>query len=138
MTWVDDVLLAGPDDEVCFRFPETVDRRKLRQLVQDRQTELAQAGFRPGGAVALRLPPSMAYVTHLLAIWRGGGQAILLDHRLTDYEVRRAVERLVPQVVVSPEHPVAAGLRTFVEVETSLASYSGHPAGTGHAVVQLS
>lgn len=136
--WVDDVLLAGPDDGVCFRAPDPIDRGKLRQLVLDRQKELAKSGFRPGGAVALRLPPSMAFVTHLLAIWRGGGQAILLDHRLTDYEVRRAIERLVPQVVVSPERPVPAGLRTFVEVDTDVASYSGHPAGTAHAVVQLS
>ncbi|RZU19489.1 acyl-CoA synthetase (AMP-forming)/AMP-acid ligase II [Kribbella rubisoli] len=136
--WVDDVLLAGPDDEVCFRLPDPIDRLNLRRLVLGRQTELAQSGFRPGGAVALRLPPSMAFVTHLLAIWRGGGQAILLDHRLTDYEVRRAIERLVPQVVVSPERPVQSGLRTFVEVDTDLASYSGHPAGTSHAVVQLS
>ena len=86
---------------------------KLRRLVRDRQTELAQSGFRPGGAVALRLPPSMAFVTHLLAVWRSGGQAILLDHRLTDYEVRRAIERLVPQVVVSPD---AAGAGRVADV----------------------
>ena len=136
--WVDDVLLAGPAADICFRLPEPVEREKLRRLVRDRQSDLARSGFRPGGAVALRLPPSMAFVTHLLAIWRSGGQAILLDHRLTDYEVRRAIERLVPQVVVSPARPVPAGLRTFVEVDTDLASYSGHPAGTSHAVVQLS
>jgi acyl-coenzyme A synthetase/AMP-(fatty) acid ligase len=136
--WVGDVLLAGPAGDICFRLPDPIDREKLRRLVRDRQTELARSGFRPGGAVALRLPPSMAFVTHLLAVWRGGGQAILLDHRLTDYEVRRAIERLVPQVVVSPARPVPAGLRTFVEVDTEVAGYSGHPAGTTHAVVQLS
>ena len=80
----------------------------------------------------------MAFITHLLAVWRSGGQAILLDHRLTDYEVRRAIERLVPQVVVSPERAVPSGLRTFVEIDTAVASYSGHPASTSHAVVQLS
>jgi acyl-coenzyme A synthetase/AMP-(fatty) acid ligase len=136
--WVDDVLLAGPASDICFRLPTPVDRGMLRRLVRDRQSELAESGFRPGGAAALRLPPSMAFVTHLLAVWRGGGQAILLDHRLTDYEVRRAIERLVPQVVVSPERSVSSGLRTFVEVDTSVASYSGHPANTAHAVVQLS
>ncbi|MEU4191009.1 AMP-binding protein [Kribbella sp. NPDC026611] len=136
--WVDDVLLNGPDRDICFRLPEPVDRAKLRELVYQRQKELAQSGFRPGGAAALRLPPSMAFVTHLLAIWRSGGQAILLDHRLTDYEVRRAIERLVPQVVVSPERPVPAGLRTFLDVDAAVSSYSGHPAGTTHAVVQLS
>jgi acyl-coenzyme A synthetase/AMP-(fatty) acid ligase len=136
--WVDEVLLAGPASDICLRLPEPVDRANMRRLVAERQTELAQAGFRPGGAAALRLPPSMAFVTYLLAVWRSGGQAILLDHRLTDYEVRRAIERLVPQVVVSPERQVPAGLRTFVDVDTAVASYSGHPAGTAHAVVQLS
>nr|WP_202797044.1 AMP-binding protein [Kribbella flavida] len=110
----------------------------LRRLVRDRQAELAESGLRAGGAAALRLPPSMAFVTYLLAVWRSGGQAILLDHRLTDYEVRRAIERLVPQVVVSPQRPVASGLRTFVDVDADVASYCGHPAGTAHAVVQLS
>ncbi len=107
--WVDEVLLAGPASDICFRLPEPIDRAKLRRLVRVRQSELAEAGLRAGGAAALRLPPSMAFVTHLLAVWRSGGQAILLDHRLTDYEVRRAIERLVPQVVVSPTHPVPAG-----------------------------
>jgi acyl-coenzyme A synthetase/AMP-(fatty) acid ligase len=136
--WVDDVLLAGDGSDVCFSLPTPIDRGMLRRLVRDRQSELADSGLRPGGAAALRLPPSMAFVTHLLAVWRSGGQAILLDHRLTDYEVRRAIERLVPQVVVSPERPVPSGLRTFVEIDTAVASYSGHPANTAHAVVQLS
>ncbi|WP_198676154.1 class I adenylate-forming enzyme family protein [Kribbella monticola] len=136
--WVDDVLLAGDASDVCFSLPAPIDRSMLRRLVRDRQSELADSGLRPGGAAALRLPPSMAFITHLLAVWRSGGQAILLDHRLTDYEVRRAIERLVPQVVVSPERPVPSGLRTFVEVDTAVASYSGHPASTAHAVVQLS
>lgn len=136
--WVDEMLLAGPAGEVCFRLPAPVDRGMLRRMVRDRQSELMSAGLRAGGAAALRLPPSLAFVTHLLAVWRNGGQAVLLDHRLTDYEVRRAIERLVPQVVVSPERALPSGLRTFVEVDTSVASYSGHPAGTAHAVVQLS
>ncbi|WP_344221460.1 fatty acid--CoA ligase family protein [Kribbella sancticallisti] len=136
--WVDDVLLAGEASDVCFRLPTPIDRGMLRRLVRDRQSELAESGLRPGGGAALRLPPSMAFITHLLAVWRLGGQAILLDHRLTDYEVRRAIERLVPQVVVSPERTVAPGLRTFVDVDTAVASYSGHPAGTAHAVIQLS
>ncbi|MEU0089420.1 class I adenylate-forming enzyme family protein [Kribbella sp. NPDC006257] len=136
--WVDDVLLAGDASDVCFSLPAPIDRGMLRRLVRDRQSELADSGLRPGGAAALRLPPSLAFITHLLAVWRSGGQAILLDHRLTDYEVRRAIERLVPQVVVSPERSVPSGLKTFVEVETTVASYSGHPANTAHAVVQLS
>ncbi|NOL42308.1 acyl--CoA ligase [Kribbella sandramycini] len=136
--WVDEVLLGGAAARVGLRLPEVVEVGKLRRLVRERQRELARSGLRAGGAAALRLPPSLAFVTYLLAVWRSGAQAILLDHRLTDYEVRRAIERLVPQVVVSPQRPVVAGLRTFVDVEADVASYSGHPASTSHAVVQLS
>jgi 3-hydroxy-4-methylanthranilate adenylyltransferase len=134
--WVEDVVLAGPADEICFRLPDPIVRGKLRRLVRERQSELAQAGLRRRGAAALQLPSSMAFVTYLLAVWRSGGQAILLDHRLTDQQVRRAIERLVPQVVVSASRPVASGRWGFVEVETDVASYSGYPARTPHAVVQ--
>ena len=75
----------------------------------DAQARLGAAGLRPGGAAALRLPPSLAYVVNLLATWRSGAQAILLDHRLTDHEVDRALARLTPQVVVARSAPAAAG-----------------------------
>ncbi|WP_328990927.1 acyl--CoA ligase [Kribbella sp. NBC_01245] len=136
--WVEEVLLAGQADDVCFRLPAVIDRGMLRRLVSERQSELADAGLRAGGSAVLRLPPSIAFVAHLLAVWRTGAQAILLDHRLTDHEVRRAIERLVPQVVVEPSGPTAGGLRTFHDIQTTVASYSGRPAATSHAVVQLS
>ena len=100
--WVDDVLFAGRPTDVCLRLPEPVDRATLHRLVTDAQDRLTAAGLRPGGAAALRLPPSLAYVVNLLATWRAGAQAILLDHRLTDHEVDRALRRLTPQVVVAP------------------------------------
>ena len=99
---MDEVLFAGPPTDVCLRLPDPVDRATLRRLVADAQARLAAAGLRPGGAAALRLPPSLAYVVNLLATWRAGAQAILLDHRLTDHEVDRALARLTPQVVVAP------------------------------------
>ena len=59
--WVDEVLLAGPANDICFRLTHPadgtsvpIDRAKLRRLVRDRQSELAEAGLRPGGAAALR------------------------------------------------------------------------------------
>ncbi|WDZ82993.1 class I adenylate-forming enzyme family protein [Micromonospora cathayae] len=136
--WVDDVLLAGPATDVCLRLPEPVDRGTLRRLVTDAQARLAGAGLRPGGAVALRLPPSLSYVVNLLATWRSGGQAVLLDHRLTDYEVDRALQRLHPQVVVAPVRTGGGALRVFVDVTEGLTAYSDRPAASGHAVVQLS
>src|SRR5687768_9209815 len=84
--WVEETLLSGRSDDVCLRLPEPVDRATLRRLVAERQEALVAAGLRPGGAAALRLPPSLAYVANLLAVWRVGAQAVLLDHRLTDFE----------------------------------------------------
>ncbi|MGH3741111.1 MAG: class I adenylate-forming enzyme family protein [Micromonosporaceae bacterium] len=136
--WVDETLLKGHPNQVCLRLPEPIDMNTLRRLVIDRQTRLTHAGLRAGGAAALRLPPSLAYVANLLAVWRAGGQAILLDHRLTDYEVSQALQRLRPQVVVAPEQRPSAGLRIFHDVSDSVSSYSEQPAETDHAVVQLS
>ncbi|MCX4472064.1 acyl--CoA ligase [Micromonospora sp. NBC_01655] len=136
--WVDEVLLAGPSTDVCFRLPDPVDRGTLRRLVGEAQARLAGAGLRPGGAAALRLPPSLAYVVNLLATWRSGAQAILLDHRLTDHEVERALERLTPQVVVTPVRSGAGALKIFVDVTEGVTPYSDRPAGSPHAVIQLS
>ena len=135
--WVDEILLAGRDDQVCFRVPDPIDRAGLRQLVADRRERLVDAGLRPGGAAALRLPPSVAYVANLLAVWQLGAQAILLDYRLTDHEVEQARQRLLPQVVVAPRR-VAGGLRVFFEVEDTISCHGEEPAASEHAVVQLS
>lgn len=136
--WVDEVLLAGPDNDICVSSDRPTDRAALRQMVAERQSRLSAAGLRDGGSLALRLPPSLAYVANLLAGWRIGAQVILLDHRLTQFEVDEALKRLSPQVVVSPERIIGGALRTFVAVEETVVTYPGHPAETPHAVVQLS
>ncbi|MGC4806945.1 class I adenylate-forming enzyme family protein [Micromonospora sp. DT233] len=138
LDWVDEILLAGPATDVCFRLPDPLDRGTLRRLVGEAQARLAAAGLRPGGAVALRLPPSVAYVVNLLAAWRSGAQAILLDHRLTDHEVAGALERLTPQVVVAPQRRGTGALKIFVDVTEGVTAYSDRPAGSPHAVIQLS
>ncbi|WP_174530270.1 class I adenylate-forming enzyme family protein [Micromonospora maritima] len=136
--WVDDILFTGRDTDVCLRLPEPVDKGTLRRLVGEAQARLTGAGLRPGGAAALRLPPSVAYVAHLLATWRVGAQAVLLDHRLTDHEVDLALRRLTPQVVVAPVRTGGGALRVFVDVTAGVSSYSDRPAGSPHAVIQLS
>ncbi|MER7420437.1 AMP-binding protein [Micromonospora peucetia] len=136
--WVDEILLSGRSTDICFRLPEPVDRGTLRRLVVDAQTRLGAAGLRPEGAAALRMPPSLAYVVNLLATWRTGAQAILLDHRLTDHEVDRALTRLTPQVVVAPVRTGGGGLRIFVDVTEGVTAYADRPAVSGHAVIQLS
>lgn len=136
--WVDEVLFTGNPTDICLRLPEPVDRGTLRRLVGQAQARLTEAGLRPGGAAALRLPPSLAYVVNLLATWRTGAQAVLLDHRLTDHEVGRALERLTPQVVVAPVRTGGGALRVFVDVTEGVTPHSAAPAVSGHAVIQLS
>ncbi|MBV9446267.1 MAG: acyl--CoA ligase [Streptosporangiaceae bacterium] len=136
--WVDEVLLAGAADEVCLYLDEPVSRAELRRLVADRHHALAGAGLRRGGSVALCLAPSLAFITNLLASWRIGAQASLLDYRLTPYEVDVALKRLLPQVVVTAERSTAGPLRGFAEITERVRTYPGRPAATTHAVIQLS
>ncbi len=143
--WVDETLLAGSaahDRDSCLRLGEPVDRGTLRGLVEQQQHKLGAAGLAAGGTACLRLPPSLGYVASLLAAWRIGAQVSLLDHRLTQYEVDRALERLAPQVLVqaAAAPPRAGGaMRGYAEVTTTtLARAGGRPAATGHALVQLS
>jgi acyl-coenzyme A synthetase/AMP-(fatty) acid ligase len=136
--WVDEVLLAGPDDQRCVVLDRPVTRSELRTLVHARQSALGAAGVARGGAVALCLAPSLAFVANLLAALRIGAQAILLDHRLTPYETDLALQRLAPQAVVTAKHSTGGALRGFVEIEETVAAYPGRPAATPHTVVQLS
>jgi len=107
-------------------------------MVAERQSRLVAAGLAAGGALALRLPPSLAYIANLLAGWRIGAQVILLDHRLTQFEVDAALKRLAPQVVVATERSRGSALRAFHDVEESVTPYPGRPASTAHSVIQLS
>lgn len=136
--WVDEVLLRGADRDVWLCSDEPIDRGTLRRMVAQRQSGLASCGLRAGGRVALRLPPSPAFVANLLAGWRIGAQVILLDHRLTRFEVDAALERLAPQVLIAPLRVRGGPLRVFADVEESVTARPGRPAATDHAVIQLS
>src|SRR5260370_28006433 len=105
--WVDEALLAGNDSDCCLRLGRAVHRGTLRDLVAGQQHKLGAAGLTAGGTVSLRLPPSLGYVASLLAAWRIGAQGSLLDHRLTQYEVDRALERLAPQAPLPAPSPSA-------------------------------
>ncbi|MEV1117928.1 fatty acid--CoA ligase family protein [Actinosynnema sp. NPDC049800] len=136
--WVDEVLLRGPDAQVCLQVDGPVDRAALRRVVAERRARLEAAGLRAGGSLVLRLPPSLAYVANLLAGWRIGAQVALLDHRLTPFEVDAALRRLAPQVVVAPGAVRSKPLRAFADVEETVTPHPGRPAATPHAVIQLS
>ncbi|MDH6109415.1 acyl-coenzyme A synthetase/AMP-(fatty) acid ligase [Kitasatospora sp. MAP12-15] len=137
--WVDHYLLAGPADESCLRLGRTVHRATLLDLVDEQQKLLSQAGLRRGGTVTLCLPPSLAYIAVLLAAWRLGAQVSLLDHRLAQAEVDRALDRLAPQVVVVADRVGGAALRGYSEVTAVAAPRpGGRPAAGEHCLIQLS
>ena len=136
--WVDEVLLAGAADDVCLHLDEPISRAELRRFVAERHRALADAGLRRGGSVALCLAPSLAFIANLLASWQIGAQASLLDHRLTPYEVDVALQRLLPQVIVTAERSAGSTLRGFTEISERVSTYPGQPAATTHAVIQLS
>lgn len=137
--WVDEVLLNGPDNDVCLHLQAgPIARSPLRQLVVAKQEALVAAGLRPGGCAALNLPPSLTYVANLLAVWRIGAQAVLLDHRLTPYEVDAAMERLGVQVLVAIGSTKGSPLNVFHDVTEAITTRTGRPAATPHAVLQLS
>ena len=132
-------MFTGHDDDTCLDVGAPITLGELRREVEQRQSVMERLGVTAGGTVALRMPPSAAYVANLLAGWRLGAQVSLLDHRLTQYEIDNALQRLKPQVVVAPDAPLPGGLRAFYRV-TDVATKldDGQPAATDHAVVQLS
>jgi 3-hydroxy-4-methylanthranilate adenylyltransferase len=137
--WVDELLLNGPDTDVCLHLgTEPITRSALRRMVADKQAALVAAGLATGGCAALNLPPSLAYVANLLAVWRVGAQAVLLDHRLTRYEVDAALDRLGVQVVVGVVGTRGSPLAVFHDVAEAITVREGSPAATPHAVLQLS
>lgn len=136
--WVDDILLEGPDNELCLTLGRDIDRKSLRRSVDVQESALSESGLTQGGSIALRLPPSLAYITNLLAAWRIGAQVALLDYRLTDHEVARALASISPQVLVEPSSPISNTLAGFVEITPTITPYPGGRGSTGCALIQLS
>lgn len=137
--WVDELFLAGDARATCLHLGRPITRGELRGEVVLAQRALASAGLAAGGAVALRLPPSLAFIVNLLAAWRIGAQVAVLDYRLTDHEVGRALSRIGSQFAVeSRQHTVTGALRGYHDVTTVIRPLGGAPAATDHALIQLS
>jgi acyl-coenzyme A synthetase/AMP-(fatty) acid ligase len=138
--WVHDELLAGDPGEPCLSLGgATISRGELTRLAEARQHLLEQTGLRPGGTVALQLPPSVEYIVTLLGAWRAGAQVSLLDHRLVSREVDNALERLAPQVVVTARSATAAPMSGYAQAVAEANWHAGgRPAATEHVLIQLS
>jgi acyl-CoA synthetase (AMP-forming)/AMP-acid ligase II len=114
--WAGEALLAGDPGDRCLWMGGPVARGELATAVDARLRMLQAAGLRPGGTVAIALPPSLEYVAVLLAAWRAGAQVSLLDHRLVRAEVEGALDRLAPQVVVTADGVTAAPMAGYAQV----------------------
>jgi 3-hydroxy-4-methylanthranilate adenylyltransferase len=137
--WVDEGLLGGAPHEVCLRLGRDITRAELTALVDEWERHLRDAGLVAGGTCALRLPPSVTYVGALLAGWRVGAQVSLLDHRLTQAEVERALERVGAQLLVTATGTRGHRLCGYAEVTAAVtARPGGRPADTDHVLVQFS
>ncbi|WP_018349606.1 class I adenylate-forming enzyme family protein [Longispora albida] len=142
---VDDLVLAGPGGEPCLRFcsaagaghESTMDRTELGAAVAGRQAELAAAGLAPGDVLALKIAPGTGYVVTLLAGWRLGAQVVLLDHRLTEHETSRALDRTKPRLLVTGTGSGGA-LRAWHDVALRYEARAAGPAATDHVLIQLS
>jgi acyl-coenzyme A synthetase/AMP-(fatty) acid ligase len=137
--WVQAEFLDGDPADVCLQMGRPVRRDELSALVWRHREDLASAGLGAGGTVTLHLPPSLAYVASLLAAWQLGAQVSLLDHRLAPGEVQRALDRLMPQVVVEPGRVASSAMSGYADVSAAAqARAGGRPAATGHSLIQLS
>ncbi|CAM5345829.1 Long-chain fatty acid--CoA ligase OS=Streptomyces parvulus OX=146923 GN=DVZ84_18930 PE=4 SV=1 [Streptomyces parvulus] len=137
--WIDDILLEGDGSRTALHLGRPVTLDELRLLVDGEQERLRAAGLVGGGTLAVRMPPSLACVVTMLAGWRTGAQVALLDHRLTTYEVGKAIARLTPQLVAEPVEEVSGRLRGFFDVTTRITPlHGGRPAGSADALLQLS
>ncbi|TWP48342.1 long-chain fatty acid--CoA ligase [Lentzea tibetensis] len=102
-SWVDDFLLAGPDDEVCLQLGGPVRRSELRTAVAGRQNLLRDMGVGPVHSVAMQQPASLDHVATALAVWRLGAQLVTVDHRVTRAGFDDVLAVLRPKAVVTVE-----------------------------------
>lgn len=135
--WVHDLLLSGSDGDVCLTLGRRVNRSQLRRAVAESERQLTEYGVCGDTSVAIVLPPSVQYVTTLLAAWSLGAQVVLLDSRLTDHEIRQALHHVGPHVMVRTGATTAA-LRGFVDAPQVVERRPDARPRTEHALVQFS
>lgn len=103
--WGRDFLRRRPDDEPWALADRVVTRGELRSRVSGLAARLAAGGIGAGSSVALRMPPGLPLLYALLAVWTRGAQVVLLDARLTAFEVNRLLRVCEPQFLLSAGSP---------------------------------
>jgi O-succinylbenzoic acid--CoA ligase len=79
---------------------QTVSHHELARRVEAVATRLAGRGIRPGDTVALWDANGLDWVVAAHAVWRAGATLLPLSMRWTDLEVRSALERLEPALML--------------------------------------
>ena len=135
--WVDELLLVGPDNEQCLLLNEPVQRGELRRLVAEKAKGLQNLGVSAGDAVAMKLPPSIAFIVNMLATWKTGAQLIIVDHRVNPEFFDEILRLFTPRIAVTPatSDPKSQSGRNVAE------HYAVHPGSatrTNYVLIQIS
>ncbi len=77
--------------------------REFHRRIAGCASRLAAAGIRPGDRVALDLPPSAECLALLVALWRRGAAACLLNRRWPDSSRAEAAERIGANAIITPD-----------------------------------
>lgn len=94
--------LTGPGGSATVWHDEAraVDRSVLARLVDRCSEVLVAAGVCADDPVAVQLPPTGTGAATLLAAWSLGAKPMLLDHRFTERETRRMLDRCPARFLV--------------------------------------
>lgn len=98
-----ELSLARPDAEALVAGGERFTWRTLDAHVTALAAALAKEGIAGGDSIALLSENSPALVMHLLALARLGARAVLLNTRLTPFELNPLVARVRPRRIFAAE-----------------------------------
>ncbi|MEU5191587.1 class I adenylate-forming enzyme family protein [Streptomyces klenkii] len=137
--WGEGLLERQHDDDVWTLADRAVVYGELREHVGFLASRMAAEGIGRGSSVALRMPPSLTLMYTMLAAWTRGAQVMLIDVRLTAFEVDRLLRICGPQFLLSaqPASPVTRYLVEDVPF-TLMRRATGRPAVPEFCLVQAS
>jgi aspartate racemase len=127
-------VARAPDAIAVCEGPVRISYRTLDERAQQLARRLIQAGVRPGDRIGLRLRPSAARITALLAILRAGAAYVPVELDWPMSYTARLLSRVGVDVVIADDHmlQVASGRRLrFVHPEPG--DSAGWSSATGAA-----
>jgi 3-hydroxy-4-methylanthranilate adenylyltransferase len=116
----------------------TLTRSALHTATGQAVDALRREGVSEGSVVSVQLPVSTSWCAYVLAVWRIGAVCMLLDSRVTAYEVGRLHERWPPDFTVRPHGtgPMVSPLDQYAV--STCATGTGRTAPDEIALIQFS